>query len=250
MRQFLSGFLLLMMMFLSSGSAHREAAVTHYNIPVHQLNLYQAMGITTESASMEVGGFMISRQVTLGEYKGYLSAVQRDSTSEFYLSQIPGDEMLDKSIWQVYLENPIYEAYPVVGVSWEQARNFCLWKSQKKRTDGATKVYRLPHHSEWLAAYLFLSGNRIGHDFNQHYSDWLINTKTEMPSRLTADDEGRWPFDRLYDHKKDDPRILKRKSIIGNSFHYQTEHLRESMLYGYADQGYRYVGFRYVTEKQ
>ena len=31
---------------------------------------------------------------------------------------------------QMYFWHPAYDEYPVVGVSWKQARAFCIWRTQ------------------------------------------------------------------------------------------------------------------------
>jgi formylglycine-generating enzyme required for sulfatase activity len=45
--------------------------------------------------------------------------------------------------------------YPVVGVKWEQAQEFCRWLTKKERASGAIQPedeYRLPTSAEWSAA--------------------------------------------------------------------------------------------------
>lgn len=55
----------------------------------------------------------------------------------------------------MYFWHPAYDNYPVVGVSWRQARAFCIWRSMTLNNalakDGETNVqeYRLPIEAEW-----------------------------------------------------------------------------------------------------
>jgi len=55
----------------------------------------------------------------------------------------------------MYFWHPAYDNYPVVGVSWKQARAFCIWRTQYLNgflaENGETFVqdYRLPTESEW-----------------------------------------------------------------------------------------------------
>jgi sulfatase modifying factor 1 len=56
---------------------------------------------------------------------------------------------------QMYFWHPAYDDYPVVGVSWKQARAFCIWRTQllDSYMDGNDEAYvnafRLPTESEW-----------------------------------------------------------------------------------------------------
>ncbi len=65
----------------------------------------------------------------------YLYAIQKDSSQEFYESALP-----DTTVWQEklsfndqyveqYLRYPGFRYYPVVGVSWLQANDYCKWRS-------------------------------------------------------------------------------------------------------------------------
>jgi len=233
---------------LLAGHSPDDSTRRHYLVPDQHLPLFQMMDIRSDTLLLEIAGFEISRQVTLKEYKGYLNAIKRDSSHAFYLSQLPGDGLQPQEKWQQYLTGSEYEDYPVLGVSWEQAMNYCHWKTTQDNAEMARFTYRLPHSSEYLAAYAYLSSNDAEHDFNQHYADWLFNAWDESALFFGKKYSDPWPFDQVYDHKPGDPPALRRKSIIGNSYLYQTERLRESMTYGYNDRGYRYIGFRYVKE--
>lgn len=53
-----------------------------------------------------------------------------------------------------YFSNPVYNDYPVVGVTWEQANAFCAWRTDflLKGLSGQAKYvqrYRLPSEAEW-----------------------------------------------------------------------------------------------------
>ncbi|MCS6823403.1 MAG: gliding motility lipoprotein GldJ [Cytophagaceae bacterium] len=67
----------------------------------------------------------------------YLFHVQKDSSKEFYESALP-----DTTVWQRelgyndfyvsnYLRYPGFRFYPVVGISWLQANDYCLWRTAK-----------------------------------------------------------------------------------------------------------------------
>jgi formylglycine-generating enzyme required for sulfatase activity len=54
-----------------------------------------------------------------------------------------------------YFWHPAFSEYPVVGVSWKQARAFCAWRTQLKNTallqskESEVQDYRLPTETEW-----------------------------------------------------------------------------------------------------
>lgn len=65
----------------------------------------------------------------------YMWSVKQDSTSEFYISALP-----DTTVWanpmsfndqyvDQYLRYPGFRYYPVVGVSWVQAIDYCNWRT-------------------------------------------------------------------------------------------------------------------------
>lgn len=55
----------------------------------------------------------------------------------------------------MYFWHPAYDHYPVVGVSWKQARAFSIWRTQLKNSflmqvaEAVVQDYRLPTESEW-----------------------------------------------------------------------------------------------------
>ncbi|MCD7710944.1 MAG: SUMF1/EgtB/PvdO family nonheme iron enzyme [Porphyromonadaceae bacterium] len=54
---------------------------------------------------------------------------------------------------RMYFSHPGYNDYPVVGVSWEQANAFCVWRtnllSASMTVDRIVEPYRLPTEAEW-----------------------------------------------------------------------------------------------------
>lgn len=79
--------------------------------------------------------YMDETEISNLDYLEYLHAISQDSTREFYASALP-----DTTVWahemsfndqyvDQYLRYPGFRAYPVVGVSWVQANDYCKWRS-------------------------------------------------------------------------------------------------------------------------
>ena len=77
------------------------------------------------------------RNVDYLEYLYWLQRVYSQSYPEVYKKALP-----DTLVWRdklgynepfvtQYLRHPAYRNYPVVGVSWEQATNFCAWRTDR-----------------------------------------------------------------------------------------------------------------------
>lgn len=80
--------------------------------------------------------YMDETEITNIHWREYLYSVQKDSSYEFYESALP-----DTTVWanrmsfndqyiDQYLRYPGFNFYPVVGVSWLQANDYCKWRTE------------------------------------------------------------------------------------------------------------------------
>ncbi|HLP54103.1 MAG TPA: SUMF1/EgtB/PvdO family nonheme iron enzyme [Fluviicola sp.] len=220
-------------------------------IPAQAVDLFQLLGDSASGEKNNVPAFEISKQVTFREYKEYLKAVKKDSSESFYRSQLPDTTIAKRVDWEKYISDEIYNDYPVLGISWENAMNYCKWRTLKENKNGnyLQFIYRLPSCSEWLAAKYYLETNQLESDFSKNYSDWLLSTKDESLFDFRGSGSARkWPYDYTYFHKAKDPIVMKRKLVIGDSYRYQLENQAGSFFSYYATEGYRQVAFRMVKD--
>lgn len=80
--------------------------------------------------------YMDETEIANIHYLEYLFSIQRDSTQAFYEAALP-----DTTVWknqlafndpyvEQYFRYPGFRMYPVVGVSWVQANDYCKWRTQ------------------------------------------------------------------------------------------------------------------------
>ncbi|MFZ5551609.1 MAG: SUMF1/EgtB/PvdO family nonheme iron enzyme [Bacteroidota bacterium] len=220
-----------------------------YIIPSREVNYKSILktGKNKMDSSVVAPDLYISRQVTLGEYKQYLETVKKDSSETFYKSQLPDTSMCTKSAYEKYISDKQYESFPVAGVTWENAMNYCRWKTIKEnRSDTVTYFYRLPTLGEWLNAVNYANDKISGHDFGTYFSDWTMTSRDETPDDWFEYGDQKWHEVKYIAAKKDSP-AMKRKTVMGNSFKNGfTNYVINRMIYFYQYEGLSHVSFRLV----
>jgi hypothetical protein len=206
------------------------------SIPSDTLSTKEILNGGFDEDKIFIESFEISKFITWQEYKEFLK------DNDYNLNLYPDTNAISKEKISVFISSEKFDNYPVVAISWDNAIKFCKWKTLKENNDTIKVYYTLPLLYEWLAAHYYLERNTIKHDFNQNYSDWLLRSY----------DESNWRYlTYAYNHKKDDPKSLKRKHIFGNNFLYQRQQFDiGNYFYGYADEGLNFVAFRIVKRFQ
>ncbi len=189
--------------------------------------------------------FEISSQITYRDYKIYLSDIKRDSSYAYYSKQLPDSTITSKENYTAYTSDEQYDSYPIIGISWEAAENFCKWKTLKQNKNEIKFLYRLPKLSEWLNAFNYLEENKIAHDFSKDFSDWTLSTYFEYYNGIKND----FVYDIHYEAKENDHPRLKRKIAMGDSYLYQKENLDDHRRGFYSFKGYRQIAFRIVKQR-
>ena len=96
---------------------------------------------------------------------------------------------------KLYFNNPTFDEYPVVGVSWEQANAFCAWRTNflLKGVGGQAKYiqrYRLPSEIEWEYAARGKSGSAFPWESGEVKSDKNCFYANFKPDRGNYTEDG------------------------------------------------------------
>jgi len=181
--------------------------------------------------------------ITLGEYKKFLES--RAESGSGNDSLMPDRSIASAETYETYMHDKKYESDPVMGVSWQNALEYCIWRTKLENPDsGIVFIYRFPYKTEWEQLADYAESSMSDFEINRHYAEWLMATYDESAVVFTANLSREYPFEYLFIAKKTDPQVLKRMCIYGRSFISDDVH----KMYGYSDKGYRDVGFRMVKE--
>lgn len=101
--------------------------------------------------------FIDKYEISNNNWKVYLASLQEKygKGSKEYQNALP-DTLIWKEIYSYneamikhYFQHPAYGAFPVVGISYEQALDFCKWRTNNNKSKINYK-FRLPTKKEWL----------------------------------------------------------------------------------------------------
>jgi len=225
-----------------------------YHIPARTIDFSKQWGYERYQFKFKtsIEEFDISSLVTYSQYKTYLKDIKVDSSTKFYQSQLPDTGMCNKDVYEKYVSSSEYDTYPVLGITWEAAMNYCKWMTLKENKDSLVYMYCLPTYTQWIDAYEYLKSINNTGDLNNDYSDWLLTPNDEGTYFIKNEvDSNSTTIAYLSLNDKTDAPVLRRKMIAGNSFLFLLDYSMNYYYhyYGYSDRGYRQVGFRYVKHK-
>ncbi len=246
-------FFLSTTIFLFSFSEQEIESGKRFKIPARVFDIWKEMGVSEWHDTIAVDSFQVTELVTLGEYRKYLVAIKKDSSLKFYQSQFPDSSMCAPDAYVKYVNGSRYDDFPVSGISWDNALNFCKWKTVNANPkDSFSIVYRLPEVSEWVAAYKFLNEKHVDNDFNGNYSDWTLSAKDDTYYDFTHAkmNPSFSDYDYSYWARPNENAVLKRKVSMGNSFLFSQPTLFDFYSWGYYEfHGYAHIGFRCIIKK-
>jgi gliding motility-associated lipoprotein GldK len=112
--------------------------------------------------------YMDDTEITNHEYRQFTNSLLKDSVSVLGEDKIMTSYYPDTTVWnadftfhngdpmtEYYFSSPAFDQYPIVGVSWDAAKYFCLWRSKmmndyrKKQNMYILPRFELPSESEW-----------------------------------------------------------------------------------------------------
>lgn len=102
--------------------------------------------------------YIDNAEITLSGWLEYLHWLKqhKGEKSEEYLSAIPDSATCEKLYGAVrYFQHPKYRNYPVVGISYEQAKAYCQWRSDRvnEMLKKHNVVYSLPDEFDYQLAF-------------------------------------------------------------------------------------------------
>ena len=153
-----------------------------------------------ENEKYRFDGLEVSEhKITVGEWEEYLQAAKKDSTD--YFDTVAYFEHNLMRFYDAYQEKIVY-AWPVWGLTWCQAVEYCNWLSEKENltkcytllqdkdhymtyvTDYSASGYRLPTVSEWF----YLSEIWMNKDASYYESVNILNRKDRnRPCEITEE---------------------------------------------------------------
>jgi len=218
--------------------------------------------------TISVDNFWMSNEITNKEFRQFFNQIKitpNDSIEWLDFSSIKNGKMskpkiikvaysdifeklMNESAWKSifekedYFTNPKYDNYPVVGVTWEGARYYCIWrtKEETKKLEGQDNVlqmdFRLPTQYEWEYALTFNDSKSIVDLKELHQID--KGDKNKLGLLNLNSNVSEWTS------SSGSNDSLAYKIVKGSSWKSELKNSQRELVL--PDKGTDYVGFRIV----
>lgn len=236
--------------FLSNALCIHSQTVKLIQLEATTIKASEILPDILKDTSFVQHSFETTDLITLREYKEFLSFLKSTYAEKHFRRFLPDSSIVTNRLdYEKYLNDPIYENYPALGISWENAISFCIWKSRQEQLDLNSQYYRFPNLSEYAAIHKYHDSTISSHLVHDDYSEWSIVSKDESYNFYRNQPIHQLDLftDYVYIAENDDVPALKRKIVLGNNFHFKRHNLFFNEWYSfYQNKGYPFVGFRLV----
>jgi len=224
---------------------------------------------TTKTISVE--NFWMSNEITNKEFRQFYNQVKSSPNDSISWVDLPGSKngglskpkiisksysdilgkLMNESAWKSvfekgdYFTNPNYDNYPVVGVTWEGAKYFCMWKTNQefkklsKQGNPTIMDYRLPTEYEWEYALTFNDPTSITGSKELHPIDKGVKNKIGLINLNSNVAEWTSSF-----NSKDQ---IDYKVVKGSSWKSESKEAQRELVL--PNKGTDYIGFRIVQSE-
>ena len=124
--------------------------------------LAQSINIKKDFANIQGNVWVSKYEVTNGVYRSFLEELQSSGQQKIYQQCLPDTNCwialaaYQEPIKTYYFRHPAYNNYPVVGVSYDAAKQYCNWLTQQYNQNPKRKFeqveFRLLTKAEWIFA--------------------------------------------------------------------------------------------------
>lgn len=235
-----------------SFSCLKAQEAKRFKIPITKIALSEIVPKIKRDTIVEQKSFEVTQFITLGAYKEFLTFLAQAYDENKAIPYSPDSSIcLAFEDYTAYLTDTIYEKYPVLGVSWENAMSYCIWRS---RQDGIVQqgfYYQLPNFTEYAAIRKMDSLKSELNLIHEDYSEWSMVSKDETLLEFAVRRKINISFlNYIYLGEEKDQPAMKRKEILGNNFHFKRKNVFiNDFLSFHQFKGYHYVGFRMIKNE-